>query len=314
MSGYITMDKDLEEDPRTDDLGHALYEIMGGRYLEDPDADAVHRKPIDERLLGVCRSAIIGGLYKLWRHGDGFLGRHDRLKSVTLGDAFGASHVTNGPRHAVSRSFARIAEVTALPASLLKIFPEEWLRIHDDGSIELPGYSAKNRFANRDLRREKGRDRTRRWREKNKHPETEGDASHAVTSSVTKRHGDGVPRPSQPIPIDKTPLPPKGDTPATQPVRTRSASRQAKDASKAAFVRVVMATAKVRAANRTWADVLSDTADDPSINFALTAIGDGEFGLGCRLVADADKFTRADIEERFRSAYEVAAPAQAEAS
>jgi hypothetical protein len=175
MGGFITMDKDLEEDPRIDDLGHALYEIMGGRYREEDEAaddgDASQRRPADERLFGVCRDAVLGGLYKLWRHGDAFLGRHNRLKGVSHGAA-------------------RIAKIMSLPLSLVRLVPAEWLKIHPDGSVELPDYAEKNRLHNRDIRRSNGRERTAKWRANRRAEKSNGDASHGVTSEGEKRHGD----------------------------------------------------------------------------------------------------------------------------
>lgn len=169
MGGFITMDKDLEEDPRIDDLGHALYETMGGRYRDD--CDASQRRAADERLFGVCRDAVLGGLYKLWRHGDAFLGRHNRLRGA-------------------SRGAARIAEITSLPLSLVQLLPREWLKIHPDGSVELPDYIEKNRLHNRDIRRSNGRERTAKWRANRRAEKSSGDASPSVTPDSEKRHGD----------------------------------------------------------------------------------------------------------------------------
>lgn len=150
MGGYIRMDKDLEDDSRVAVLGDILAVDL-----------ALDR--------GLARDAVIGGLYRLWRHGDTHLGRHNRLKGVSHG-------------------LARIAEVTGLPASLLAQFPEEWLRVHPDGSVELPDYSAKNALIDRDIRRANGRDRTARWREKKRRETANGDTSHSVTEETSHRH------------------------------------------------------------------------------------------------------------------------------
>ena len=150
MGGYIRMDKDLEDDPRVVDLGDALAASTG----------------LDK---GLARDAVIGGLYRLWRHADTHLGRHDRLKTA-------------------SPTLARISEVTALPASLIRQFPAEWLTQHDDGSIELPGYAAKNVLIDKDQRRENGRLRTRKWRERKRLETLNGDASHGVTAEASQRH------------------------------------------------------------------------------------------------------------------------------
>jgi len=150
VGGYIRMDKDLEDDPRVGDLGDFLADSVG----------------IDK---GLARDAVMGGLYRLWRHGDTHLGRHNRLK--------GASH-----------GLARISEVTALPVSLLERFPTEWLRVHEDGSVELPDYAAKNALIDRDVRRANGRERTQRWREKKHRALLTGDTSHRVTTETSQRH------------------------------------------------------------------------------------------------------------------------------
>jgi len=160
------MDKDLEDDPRVDDLAKELARELPAivqRAMALPETQRC------EVLEGLACDAVLGGLYRLWRYGDTYLGRHDRLKGA-------------------SRSTARIEEVTALPASLLNAFPPEWLKVHDDGSVELPGYSAKNALINRDARRERGRERTRRYRERKRKESVNGDASHAVTGEASQRH------------------------------------------------------------------------------------------------------------------------------
>ena len=207
MGGYITMDKDLEEDPRTDDLGHALYEVMGGLYRDD--CDASQRRPADERLFGVCRDAVIGGLYKLWRYGDAFIGRHNRLKGA-------------------SRGAARIAEITSLPASLVQQFPSEWLRIHPDGTVELPEYSEKNRMHDRDIRRSSGRERTARWRERKAAEKKARDASHSVTHDSAKRHRDA---PTGTVPVPTQTGPDHPDRTGAGPAAKKPGSRAPKGAS-----------------------------------------------------------------------------------
>lgn len=144
------MDKDLIDDERVDTLAEIYSQHAG-----IPKALACN--------------AVIGGLYRLWRHGDTHLGRHNRLKGALRGPA-------------------RIAEVTALPLSLIERFPKEWLAIHEDGSIELPDYSAKNSLIDRDLRRERGRERVRKWRERQKQKDRESNASQSVTDEALHRY------------------------------------------------------------------------------------------------------------------------------
>lgn len=158
MGGYIRMDKDLDDDPRVHDLGEALARERFGLETQEPENYTAD----DVQTIGLACDAVIGALYRLWRYGDTYLGRHDRLKGA-------------------SRGLARIAEVTALPMSLLRMFPIEWLLIHTDGSIELPGYASKNALINRDKRREGGRERTRRYREKKRKQVEE-------CNDVTQRH------------------------------------------------------------------------------------------------------------------------------
>lgn len=144
------MDKDLEDDPRVAALGVHYAKMTG----------------LEKR--AAC-NAVIGGLYRLWRYGDTHLGRHNRLKGAL-------------------RGLAQIAEVTALPALLLKHFPPEWLRVHSDGTIELPDYAAKNNLIDRDIRREKGRDRVRKYRERKRRDVLGGNASQTVTAEALQRY------------------------------------------------------------------------------------------------------------------------------
>lgn len=188
MGGYIRMDKDLEDDPRVDDLAEALARSHLGLAGEPSDFT-----PQQLQILGLARDAVLGGLYRLWRYGDTYLGRHDRLKGA-------------------SRGFARIQEVTALPTSLLKQFPAEWLREHADGTVELPGYSAKNALINRDQRREKGRERTRRYRDKKRQLTSDGDGVTQRHSGASQRHqnvttGTGTGTGPDPDPPEPGPVP-----------------------------------------------------------------------------------------------------------
>lgn len=292
MGGYIRMDKDLEDDPRVADLGDLL---------------AVSAS-IDK---GLARDAVIGGLYRLWRHGDTHLGRHNRLK--------GASH-----------GLARISEVTALPVSLLERFPVEWLHLHEDGTVELPDYAAKNALVDRDVRRANGRERTQRWREKKRRDSLNGDSSHTVTAEASQRHqrvttgtgpgtGPGtvpsgtVEDPSDFPPSGKDELPDGGGTPrengtnpralGTNPRAQGANPRAVRNRSleawreTAAGIDQVAATGSLPAAQRlTWADLETWVQDRAAIRAAEI--------VGFRLIADRDKFTTADLQARFREAYE----------
>jgi hypothetical protein len=156
MGGYIRMDKDLEDDPRVSDLAEAL-----ARQLSTLTPEELRRY-----LPGLACNAVLGGLYRLWRYADTHLGRHNRLK--------GALH-----------GAARIGDVTALPKELLACFPPEWLKEHADGSMELPDYAAKNSLIDRDIRREKNRERVRRFRERKRAPKEDARPNGNVSKSVT---------------------------------------------------------------------------------------------------------------------------------
>jgi len=155
MGGHIRMDKDLEDDPRVLKLADAFLESWAEQLgLPTPAA---------EHLRGAACNAALGALFRLWRLGDTHLRRHDRL-DIAL---------------------PRLARLLGCNASLLSQFPGDWLRIHPDGSIELPGYAAKNALIDKDQRREKTRERVRRWRERKRAGVT---ASPGVTSEALQRH------------------------------------------------------------------------------------------------------------------------------
>lgn len=164
MGGYIRMDKDLGDDPRV----LMLRDQLVAHWLQSSpkgNADALHRPEIRE----LACNAVLGALYRLWRYGDSHLGRYNRLKSALHGAA-------------------GIAEITGLPESLVTQFPPEWLRIHMDGRVELPDYSAKNALIDRDMRREKTRERVRRWRQKQRDAGNGGNALHKDRQEALQRY------------------------------------------------------------------------------------------------------------------------------
>jgi uncharacterized protein YdaU (DUF1376 family) len=57
----------------------------------------------------------------------------------------------------------------------------------------------------------------------------------------------------------------------------------------------------------TWAHVATSLGADAATIASIKACGSGEFGIGCRNIADRDRFNSAQLEEKFRRAYEVAA-------
>lgn len=165
MGGYVRMDKDLEDDPRVLELTEALLAIWIDRGV--PAA-------LQDEMRGCARDAVIGGLYRLWRHADTHLKRYDRLSIASHG----------------------VVTVTGLPASLIALFPSDWLIEHSDRMVELPGYTEKNALIHKDDRREKGRARTRRWRQRKRAKRDASQASPGDTSqgldSVTTGTGPGT--------------------------------------------------------------------------------------------------------------------------
>jgi hypothetical protein len=70
-------------------------------------------------------------------------------------------------------------------------------------------------------------------------------------------------------------------------------------------IEYVAATGTLPAPQRlTWLHVREQLQEDQMALAAIEALGDGDFGHGCRLIADRDRFTQADLEARFRAAYE----------
>lgn len=162
MGGYIRMDKDLDDDPRVlalaDRIAAELKQLI--EVASDADLQTVIRD--------LAGNAALGSLFKLWRYGDTHLGRHNRLKGALHGAAL-------------------ISKVTALPAGVLRDFPGDWLRMHEDGSVELPDYSAKNNLIDRDLRREKTRERVRRFRERQRENMGKRNGANSVTHEALQR-------------------------------------------------------------------------------------------------------------------------------
>lgn len=275
MGGYVQMDKDLEDDPRVTALTDRLMEYC-------------LKLGISEELAGVLRplmrDASLGSLYRLWRHADTHLKSHNRLQA----------------------SSQHVAEVTGLPVTLLRHFPSQWLVVHDDGAVELPNYSTKNALLNKDERRASGRERTARWRANQRAKrdvggDGVGDASQRHTSVTT---GTGPGTHPNPDPNLKIPPTPQRGLNGHAAGRPKSPERQRKDLSRQGFRQAMLVTADIRGSDRTWAAVREQMAGDPLAIRAITAVGEGDFDRGCRLLANRDQFTSADLEARFRSAYE----------
>jgi hypothetical protein len=178
MGGYVAMDKDLDDDGRTlalrDDILEHLVSLGVPAILKDALRPFAHE-------------AALGALYKLWRHGDTHL-RHSVTGDVTGDAALRLNRVTIALRH--------LAEVTGLPVTLLRRLPSQWLIEHDDGTVELPGYSTKNTLQDKDERREKRNARQARYRARKK---AQRDAPSDVTGDASVTSTGVTPNPSQPI-------------------------------------------------------------------------------------------------------------------
>lgn len=155
MTGYITIDKDLENDPRvlalTDLYVEFLTEKLGAKQDET------------DLLSNACRNALLGALVTLWGYADTHL-RDDDTLPITL---------------------RNLAPIVRLPEKIIRKFPSEWLTIRDDGSVQLPDYTIKNALNAKEKRREQGRDRARRFRARHTTASNaESNALH-VTQDVT---------------------------------------------------------------------------------------------------------------------------------
>jgi hypothetical protein len=137
MGGHVRMDKDLVDDWRVLSLADVLLDEWLSASLIPGDSKA---------LRDAACNAVLGGIYRLWRYADTHLRRYDRLNLALHG----------------------VAQVTLLPEAVLSKFPKEWLVDHRDGTVELPGYTAKNALIDKDNRREKTRERVKRWRQRKK--------------------------------------------------------------------------------------------------------------------------------------------------
>lgn len=201
---YVRMDKDLADDWRVLALVDALLEEWISIGVA-PQNRVFFR--------GAACNAVIGGIYRLWRYADTHLRRYDRLNLALHG----------------------VAEVTLLPVGVLRKFPPDWLIEREDGTVELPGYTAKNALIDKDNRREKTRERVRRWRErqreqlsaKNGHsgnalkryePITTGTGTGPGTGTGTTVTGTG---PGPALQSRENPAPPGGERASAEGRRAR---------------------------------------------------------------------------------------------
>jgi hypothetical protein len=168
MGGHIRMDKDLADDPRVAELTRQQLEVWH-EYGLPRDLPPQARAAFTE----AARCAVLGGLYRLWRHTDTYASRN-RIRTASQA----------------------ISDVTGIPVTLLQRFPRDWYVEHPDGTIELPDYSEKNALLDKAERREKARERTRRWRARKRakgpHKRVTVSDKESVVKPVTTGTGTGT--------------------------------------------------------------------------------------------------------------------------
>ena len=257
MGGYVQMDKDLEDDPRVTAMTDRLMEHC--LKLGVPEELGAVLRPL-------MRDASLGSLYRLWRHADTHLKSHNRLQA--------SSH--------------HLAEVTGLPVTVLRHLPSQWLIVHDGDTVELPNYSTKNALLNKDERRASGRERTARWRERQRAKrgvtgDTSGDTSQRHNSVTT---GTGPGTYPEPVPKVKNPLSPfaGGMNGAKAPGRK---PRPLRDASRHAWDRVLEAAQKGHS-----------SVGDKQIDAAVRQMG------GYGRIGQSTTEQRSENRQRFRELYE----------
>lgn len=136
---------------------------------------------LDRALL---RNTLLGVTVTLWRYADTHI-RSDNTLEISL-DA--------------------LAGIVGAPPEMLAALPSDWLKVRDDGQIELPEYCEKNGIAARDRRRELGRLRVQKWREKQGHDVTQkcnaGNECYTGTETVTKTKKKNTSAPPSAAPPD----------------------------------------------------------------------------------------------------------------
>lgn len=182
MGGYIRLDKDQAADKRLYDLADRLAQTWAVTAV---NGHAGHDLSSNDNRHAL-RNALLGGLVTLWVYADTHIRSDDSLRVTLTG----------------------LAPIVGLPVDMLQALPETWLRVREDGYVELPGYCRKNHIRARDLRRQDidakraheldlNAERQRRHREKKKQrPVTE--KGERYSNGVTGHTGTG------PGPLDPT--------------------------------------------------------------------------------------------------------------
>lgn len=158
---YVRFDKDLADDWRIYALAAELL-----KHWQAGMSETLR----DEFRTAAC-NAVIGGLFKLWSYAD----THIRQKNVL--------HVT----------LETLADITNLPVTVLRKFPTDWLKDNGSAGVQLPGYSEKNCLIDKDIRREKTRQRVEKWRQrKAKEKRNAGNSVTGGNGGVTTGTGPGT--------------------------------------------------------------------------------------------------------------------------
>jgi hypothetical protein len=199
MGGYIRVDKDQVADQR-------LYDIADGIASDWTISEGTNDLSNND-LRHALRNALLGVTVTLWAYADTHIHSDDSL------------HVT----------LDGLAAIVGAPVTWLQALPEGWLRVREDGNVELPGYCAKNHIKARDLRREARNGRAEDEREKarirqQKHRANLRLSVTPVTSRKKARDSNGVTPYTGPGPgpLDQT-RDPTGLAASPSPVATGSA-------------------------------------------------------------------------------------------
>lgn len=166
MSGWIKFDKDMLDDPRLIKMVEKLsstYEIgvttwdsqfaSGGVDLNDNERNAL------------LTATVTGALLRVWCYAD--------------------THIRNDDTLPLSES--SLDRIAGIPG-FCRLMPEEWLRITDAGSIQLPEYTAKNGVEAKRHQAEKNRERQARYRARNfkKSNGVSDDVSNALVTTLDR--------------------------------------------------------------------------------------------------------------------------------
>lgn len=122
MGGYIRFDKDLADDPSLMSAAEILARDWTIANSSGPLSAAGNRVTL--------RHALRGVIVTLWTYADTHIFSDDSLR-VTLDG---------------------LAAIVSCPVAWLKVLPEKWLRVRDDGYVVLPNYCWKNQLRPKDLR------------------------------------------------------------------------------------------------------------------------------------------------------------------